>query len=64
MHVTKCVCSDVSSDVLGISFSAGDFRKGAQMHKIMVFEEEFPIISMYGWHGLGLFRMENVITMN
>ena len=30
---------------------------------ILNFEEQFPVINMYGWYGQGLFTMENVIIM-
>ena len=30
---------------------------------ILNFEEQFPVINMYGWYGQGSFTMENVIIM-
>ena len=49
-------------DFLGIPFSAGEFRAGAQKDIIVNFEQKFSVINMYGWHVYGLFTMENVIT--
>ena len=46
-----------------IPFSAREFGAGAQMGIILNFEEQFPVINMYGWYGQGLFTMENVIIM-
>ena len=36
---------------LGIPFSAGEFRTGAQKDIIENSEEQFSVINMYGWHG-------------
>ena len=55
------VTSDVSRDFLGIPFLAGEFRAGAQKDITVNFEQQFSVIDMYGWHGYGLFTMENVI---
>ena len=49
--VLFCIVSDVSRDFLGIPFSAGYFRAGAQKGIIVNFEEQFSVINMYGWHG-------------
>ena len=49
-HKIVCTVSDVSRGFLGIPFSAGKFRAGAQKDIIMNFEQ-FSVINMYGWHG-------------
>ena len=61
---TFSVSTDVSRGFLGILFSAGEFRAGAQKDIIVNFEQQFLVINMYGWHGYGLFIMENVIIMH
>ena len=43
--------SGISRDFLGILFSAGEFRAGAQKDIIVNFEQQFSVINMYGWHG-------------
>ena len=43
--------SDVSSGFLGVPFSAGEFRAGAQKDIIVNFEQQFSVRNMYGWHG-------------
>ena len=57
------VISDVTRYFLGILISARDLGAGIQKDIIVNFEEEFSFINMYGWHGYGLFTMENVIIL-
>ena len=49
--------------MLGIPFFAEDFGEAAQKDIIVNSEEQFSVISMYGWHGQGLFTMENVMII-
>ena len=52
-----------SRDFLGIAFSAGYFRAGAQKDITVIFEEQFSVINLHGWYESGLFTMENVIIV-
>ena len=58
------VASEVSRGFLGILFSAGEFRAGALKDIIVNFEQQFPVIKMYGWHGQWLFTTGKVIIMH
>ena len=45
------VINDVSIDFLRMLLSGDDFRAGAQEDIIVIFEEQFSVINLYGWHG-------------
>ena len=42
--------SNVSRDVLGMPFSAGDLRTKAPKDIIVIFEELLSVVNMYGYH--------------
>ena len=48
---------------MGIPFSAGNSRAGAQKGVITNFEEQFSVTNMYGWHRVRFITIENVVIM-
>ena len=51
-------------DIFGNTVFSRGFRVEAQRDIMVIFEELFSVINMYGWHGQGLLILrENVIIM-